>query len=137
MCNARIAVLVPCYNEEVTIGQVVSDFEKGLPGATIYVYDNNSTDRTFEIAAACGAVVRREFLQGKGYVVRRMFADIEADAYVLVDGDGTYDASLAASMVRRLLEDQLDMVAGQRVEVVGTGEIGTYRRGHRTGGLTP
>ncbi|HTQ72088.1 MAG TPA: glycosyltransferase [Acidocella sp.] len=134
MPDAKIAVLIPCYNEEVAIGQVVRDFAAALPGAMIYVYDNNSNDRTGARAAA-GAIVRRESLQGKGHVVRRMFSDIEADAYVLVDGDGTYEASAAPEMVRRLLEEQLDMVNGQRIEVAGEGPNGTYRRGHRTGNL--
>ncbi len=135
MSDARIAVLIPCYDEEVAIGQVVRDFAAALPGAAIYVYDNNSADRSRDVAAAAGAIVRRETLQGKGHVVRRMFADIEADAYVLVDGDGTYDAAAAPEMVRLLLEDQLDMVNGQRIEVDGEGPVGAYRRGHRTGNL--
>jgi len=135
MPDAKIAVLIPCYNEEVAIGQVVLDFAAALPGAMIYVYDNNSNDRTGARAAAAGAIVRHESLQGKGHVVRRMFSDIEADAYVLVDGDGTYEASAAPEMVRRLLEEQLDMVNGQRIEVAGEGPNGTYRRGHRTGNL--
>lgn len=135
MSGVQIAVLVPCYNEEAAIGQVVRDFIAALPNAVVYVYDNNSQDRTCEIAAAAGAVVRTETLQGKGHVVRRMFSDIEADAYVLVDGDNTYEAAAAPEMVRRLLEEQLDMVNGQRVEVAGDGPIGAYRRGHRTGNL--
>ena len=135
MAEAKIAVLIPCYNEEVAIGQVVRDFAAALPGAAIFVYDNNSKDRTREIAALAGAMVRTETLQGKGHVVRRMFSDVEADAYVLVDGDGTYDASAAPEMVRRLLAEQLDMVNGQRIELQGEGEIGAYRRGHRTGNL--
>jgi glycosyltransferase involved in cell wall biosynthesis len=135
MAEVKIAVLIPCYNEEIAIGQVVRDFAAALPEATIFVYDNNSQDRTREIAAQAGAVVRTETLQGKGNVVRRMFSDIEADAYVLVDGDGTYDAAAAPEMVRRLLAEQLDMVNGQRIEVEGEGEIGAYRRGHRMGNL--
>ncbi len=135
MYDANIAVLIPCYNEEIAIGEVVRDFAAALPQAKIYVYDNNSSDRTREVAAAAGAVVRTETLQGKGHVVRRMFSDIEADAYVLVDGDGTYEAAAAPEMVRRLLEEQLDMVNGQRIEVEGEGDIGAYRRGHRTGNL--
>ncbi|MDR3504665.1 MAG: glycosyltransferase family 2 protein [Acidocella sp.] len=133
MSAPRIAVLIPCFNEEVAIPKVVADFRAALPGAEIYVYDNNSRDNTAAAARAAGAVVRRETLQGKGHVVRRMFADIEADAYVLVDGDDTYDASAAPEMVRRLLDEQLDMVNGQRVEQAGEGPIGAYRRGHRTG----
>lgn len=135
MTEARIAVLIPCYNEEVAIGQVVRDFAAALPAAQIFVYDNNSKDRTKEVAAEAGAIVRTETLQGKGHVVRRMFSDIEADAYVLVDGDGTYQSSAAPEMVRLLLEEQLDMVNGQRIEVEGDGSIGAYRRGHRTGNL--
>jgi glycosyltransferase involved in cell wall biosynthesis len=133
MQNPRIAVLIPCYNEAVAIGGVVAGFRAALPQAAIYVYDNNSADGTAEAAAAAGALVRRETLQGKGHVVRRMFADIEADAYVLVDGDGTYDPARAPDMVRMLLEQELDMVNGQRVEVRGEGPVGAYRRGHRTG----
>jgi glycosyltransferase involved in cell wall biosynthesis len=133
MITLNVAVLIPCYNEAIAIGGVVADFRAVLPEATIYVYDNNSVDDTAEAAAAAGALVRREVLQGKGHVVRRMFADIEADAYVLVDGDGTYDASMAPEMVRMLLEQQLDMVNGQRAEVQGEGPVGAYRRGHRTG----
>jgi glycosyltransferase involved in cell wall biosynthesis len=125
----RIAVLVPCYNEEVAIPRVVAAFRAALPQATVYVYDNNSRDRTREAARAAGAVVRTEPLQGKGHVVRRMFADIEADAYLLVDGDDTYDASAAPEMVRLLLEDRLDMVTGVRV----TDATAAYRRGHRFG----
>ena len=124
-----IAVLVPCYNEEVTIRTVVADFRRALPQATIYVYDNNSTDRTVEMARAAGAVVRSEPLQGKGNVVRRMFADIEAEVYLLVDGDATYDAASAPAMIRRLVDDRLDMVNGARVTEVRA----AYRPGHRFG----
>ena len=133
MAEAKIAVLIPCYNEEIAIGLVVRDFIAALPGAAIYVYDNNSSDRTSEAASLAGAVVRTEALQGKGHVVRRMFSDIEADAYVLVDGDGTYDAQAAPEMVKRLLAEQLDMVNAQRIEQAGAGKVGAYRRGHRTG----
>ncbi|WP_237182094.1 glycosyltransferase [Roseomonas marmotae] len=125
----RIAVLIPCHNEEVAIQQVVAGFRAALPDAVIYVYDNNSTDRTKEVAAAAGAVVRTERLQGKGNVVRRMFADIEADAYLLVDGDGTYDPADAPAMVRMLFDDRLDMVNGVRV----TEAEAAYRPGHRLG----
>jgi glycosyltransferase involved in cell wall biosynthesis len=135
MTTPRIAVLIPCFNEEVAISKVVADFRAALPQAQLFVYDNNSRDNTAAAARAAGAVVRREMLQGKGHVVRRMFADVEADAYVLVDGDDTYDASAAPEMVRRLLDEQLDMVNGQRVEQAGEGLIGAYRRGHRTGNL--
>jgi uncharacterized membrane protein (DUF485 family) len=130
--SPRIAVLIPCFNEAATIAGVVREFRAALPGAVIHVYDNNSTDGTRAIAAAAGAVVRGETLQGKGHVVRRMFADVEADAYVLVDGDGTYEAAAAPAMVRRLLEEQLDMVNGLRVEEAGRG-MAAYRRGHRAG----
>ncbi len=125
----RIAVLVPCYNEEVAIPRVIAAFRDALPGATIYVYDNNSKDGTAAAARAAGAVVRTETLQGKGNVVRRMFADIEADVYVLVDGDDTYDATSAPEMVRLLVDNQLDMVNGARVTEIEA----AYRRGHRFG----
>ncbi len=122
-------MLVPCYNEEISIAGVVADFREALPDATVYVYDNNSADATTERARAAGAVVRREPRQGKGHVVRRMFGDIEADVYVLVDGDATYDAASAPSMVARLWEDQLDMVVGRRVHE----DDEAYRTGHQMG----
>src|SRR6476661_6715716 len=125
----RIAVLLPCHNEAAAVAEVVGAFRAALPGAVVYVYDNNSTDRTIDIAQAAGAVVRRETHQGKGYVVRRMFADVDADIYVLVDGDATYDAPSARTMIARLIEEQLDMVVGARVDR----EEAAYRRGHRTG----
>ena len=128
MCG-RVAVLVPCYNEQATITQVIEDFRTALPEAIIYVYDNNSSDRTIEVARAAGAVVRREVHQGKGHVVRRMFADVEAEVYVLVDGDATYDAPSSRMMVEQLLAENLDMVVGARAERAEK----TYRRGHRTG----
>ena len=124
-----VAVLVPCYNEARAIARVIGDFRATLPGATIYVYDNNSTDGTAEAAKAAGAVVRRETHQGKGYVVRRMFNDIEADIYVLVDGDATYDAPSAPNMVAKLVSDRLDMVVATRVDR----DEKAYRRGHRAG----
>ncbi len=124
-----IAVLVPCYNEEQTIQRVVSDFQTYLPGAGVYVYDNNSSDATSKVAERAGAIVRIERTQGKGNVVRRMFADIEADVFVLVDGDATYDASRAPEMITMLLNDSLDMVTGKRVSE----DIGAYRPGHRFG----
>jgi len=130
--GARIAVLIPCYNEEVAIPGVVRAFRAALPDATVHVYDNNSRDRTREVAAAAGAVVRSEPLQGKGNVVRRMFADIEADVYVLVDGDGTYDAAASPSMVRLLLTERLDMVTGVRVADAAEA-ASAYRPGHRFG----
>jgi glycosyltransferase involved in cell wall biosynthesis len=129
LSGIRIAVLVPCRDEAVTIAQVVADFRRQLPEARVYVYDNNSSDETAAIAEQAGATVRVERRQGKGNVVRRMFADIEADAYVLVDGDGTYDAADSPAMVRMLAEQQLDMVTGVRV---GTSPE-SYRRGHRLG----
>lgn len=125
----RIAVLVPCYNEEVAIPIVVRDFSKALPDANIFVYDNNSHDRTIEVAQAAGAVVGSETLQGKGNVVRRMFADVEADVYVIVDGDDTYDAAAAPRLISILLDHQLDMVNARRV----TDAVGAYRAGHRLG----
>ncbi|MEA2981928.1 MAG: hypothetical protein QOF09_3751 [Alphaproteobacteria bacterium] len=125
----RIAVLVPCYNEEMAIGKVVADFRSALPDADIYVYDNNSTDGTVEAAGRAGAIVRREQHQGKGRVVRRMFTDVDADVYVLVDGDATYDAPSARAMVAKLVAERLDMVCAVRVDR----EEGAYRLGHRTG----
>jgi glycosyltransferase involved in cell wall biosynthesis len=125
----RIAVLVPCFNEEAAIPRVVTGFRSALPEAAIYVYDNNSTDRTAEVARAAGAVVRRETRQGKGHVVRRMFADIEADIFVLVDGDATYDAASARKLIRRLSENRFDMVVAARIER----EEAAYRTGHRLG----
>src|SRR5439155_20700174 len=112
----RVAVLVPCFNEEATIGKVIGDFRAALPKATVYVYDNNSTDRTVEVARAAGALVRRESHQGKGNVVRRMFADVDAEVYVLVDGDATYHAPSARPMIARLTDERLDMVVAARVE---------------------
>jgi glycosyltransferase involved in cell wall biosynthesis len=125
----RIAVLVPCFNEEAAIATVVGDFRKALPAAEIYVYDNNSRDRTVEVARAAGAHVRSERRQGKGHVVRRMFADIEADIYVLVDGDATYDAPSAQRMIDALVSHHLDMVVGVRIDQ----STAAYRPGHRTG----
>lgn len=125
----RVAVLVPCYNEAAAIAKVVADFKAALPHAAIYVFDNNSTDDTGTIAKAAGAEVRKEMRQGKGFVVRRMFSDVEADIYVLVDGDATYDAPSAPKMIDMLLRDHLDMVVGQRVDQ----EVAAYRAGHRTG----
>jgi len=125
----RTAVLIPCYNEETAIAKVVDDFRRALPDAVIYVYDNNSRDRTIDVACAAGAVVRVEPLQGKGNVLRRMFADIEADIYVLVDGDATYDAASAPKMIKALLDGPLDMVNGARVTNIQE----AYRPGHRFG----
>ncbi|MGC2084324.1 MAG: glycosyltransferase family 2 protein [Bradyrhizobium sp.] len=127
--SLRIAVLVPCYNEEAAVAAVVKGFKQALPTASVYVYDNNSKDRTIAVARAAGAEVRSERRQGKGHVVRRMFADIDADVYVLVDGDATYDAPSAPRMIGRLLDEHLDMVVGLRVDQ----EQAAYRMGHRTG----
>lgn len=125
-----IAVLLPCYNEGPAIHDVVRSFQKALPGAVVYVYDNNSKDDTAAEARRAGAVVRTETRQGKGHVVRRMFADIEADIYVMADGDGTYDADAAPELVKKLTDEKLDMVVGAREAADGHN---TYRRGHRFG----
>lgn len=125
----RIAVLIPCYNEALSIAQVVTDFRAALPDAAIYVYDNNSTDETVENARAAGAMVRTEPQQGKGNVVRRMFADVDADIYVMVDGDNTYEAAAAPALVEKLRDETLDMVSGCRVTEIQE----AYRPGHRFG----
>src|SRR3954464_6227682 len=125
----KIAVLVPCYNEEAAIAKVVADFRAALPGATVYVYDNNSRDQTVARAQAAGAVVRNELRQGKGNVVRRMFADIEADIYVLVDGDDTYDAGASPRMIACMIEDGADLLTARRVHV----DAAAYRPGHVLG----
>jgi glycosyltransferase involved in cell wall biosynthesis len=127
--SIRVAVLVPCFNEEAAVATVVGDFRSALPAAEIFVYDNNSSDRTVAVARAAGAQVRSERRQGKGHVVRRMFADIDADIYVLVDGDATYDAASAPRMIDALLSHHLDMVVGLRVDQAEA----AYRPGHRTG----
>jgi glycosyltransferase involved in cell wall biosynthesis len=127
----EIAVLIPCYNEEAAIGKVVRDFIGVLPGAQVYVYDNNSNDNTVLRAKEAGAIVRNEPLQGKGQVVRRMFADVDADIYLLVDGDDTYDAASAPLLVKTLLEGPCDMVNAARVE----SHEKAYRRGHRFGNV--
>lgn len=127
--HPRIAVLVPCYNEEAAVATVVADFRNALPAAEIYVYDNNSRDRTASVARDAGAIVRSERRQGKGHVVRRMFADVEADIYVLVDGDATYDAPSAPLMIDKLVDEHLDMVVGLRIDQ----SQAAYRLGHRTG----
>lgn len=126
--NRAIAVLIPCFNEAATVAAVVEGFRRALPGAAIYVYDNNSTDGTDRLAAAAGAIVRREPYQGKGHVLRRMFADIESDIYVLADGDLTYDASAAGRLIDALVSQNVDMAVGVRV-----GEHDAFRRGHRLG----
>ncbi|MDO6413391.1 glycosyltransferase [Sphingomonas sp. BIUV-7] len=131
MTAPRVVVLLPCYNEEAAIGATIAGFRAALPDAAIYVYDNNSSDRTVEVARAAGAIVRQEPQQGKGRVVRRMFADVDADVYVMADGDATYDAAAAPALVARLLDEQLDMVVGARESEIEE----AYRRGHRTGNL--
>lgn len=125
----RIAVLLPCYNEATAIAQTVADFRAALPTATIYVYDNNSRDETAAVATTAGAIVRTERMQGKGHVVRRMFADVDADIYVMADGDATYDGTAAPGLVKRLIDENLDMVVGARKSEVEA----AYRRGHRFG----
>ena len=129
MQSPSVAVLIPCYNEEVAIGSVVADFRSALPEARIIVGDNNSRDRTVEVARAAGAETRPVPLQGKGNVVRSLFADVEADVYVLVDGDATYDAAEAPALIRRLIDERLDMVNASRVSQ----EQAAYRSGHRFG----
>lgn len=126
----RVAVVLPCYNEEIAVADCVRAFRAALPEAAIYVYDNNSKDRTAERAREAGAIVRTETLQGKGNVVRRMFADVDADIYVMADGDNTYDATSAPTMIEKLRRENLDMVVGSRRATYGNA---TYRRGHRTG----
>jgi glycosyltransferase involved in cell wall biosynthesis len=127
--DLEIAVLVPCYNEAAAIEKVVRDFRAALPSATIYVYDNNSTDDTIAVATAAGAVVRSELRKGKGNVVRRMLRDIDADVYVMVDGDDTYEAAAAPALVDKLVNENLDMVVGKRIET----HEAAYRMGHRLG----
>ncbi|UNK50413.1 glycosyltransferase family 2 protein [Lysobacter sp. S4-A87] len=127
----RIAVLVPCHNEAAAIAKVIADFRASLPGAELHVFDNNSSDGTAQVALAAGARVRHVQLQGKGNVVRRMFAEVEADIYVLVDGDDTYDAAAAPMLVDRLCRDDLDMVVGSRAHQ----DRAAYRSGHRTGNV--
>jgi glycosyltransferase involved in cell wall biosynthesis len=129
MTSRRVAVLLPCYNEAVAISQVVRGFQAALPGAAIYVYDNNSTDTTAKEAAAAGALVRYEPRRGKGNVVRRMFADIDADIYVMADGDATYDPTTAPTMIELLVTQRLDMVVGKRQ----ANDEAAYRAGHRFG----
>ncbi len=124
-----IAVIIPCYNEETAIEAVVKDFHAALPSAQIYVYDNASTDNTADVATAAGAIVRYEARPGKGNVVRRMFADIEADIYIMVDGDDTYEAAAAPRLINKLIDEQLDMVNGARVTDIKA----AYRPGHRFG----
>src|SRR5947208_14696025 len=125
----RVAVLVPCFNEEAAVATALHGVSKALPGFEIFVYDNNASDRAIAKAREAGAEVRRERRQGKCHVVRRMFADVDADVYVLVDGDATYDAASAPRMIQTLLSDHLDMVVGLRVDQAEA----AYRMGHRTG----
>lgn len=125
----NIAVLLPCHNEEAAIADVVKDFKKNLPGADIYVYDNASSDKTSEVARKAGAIVRHEPRKGKGNVVRRMFSDIDADIYIMADGDGTYDAKAAPKLIERLVDEQLDMVVGAREHE----DDKAYRHGHQFG----
>ena len=125
----RVAVLVPCFNEEATVAKVVADFRAELPSAVVHVYDNNSTDSTVAVARAAGAVVARETRQGKGHVIRRMFGDIDADVYVLVDGDATYDAASAPRLIAELVDGGNDMVIGARVST----DENAYRAGHQIG----
>ncbi|CAN5170465.1 glycosyltransferase family 2 protein [soil metagenome] len=127
--GVEVAVLIPCYNEEIAVPLVIRGFRQALPAAKIYVYDNSSTDRTAEVAAREGAIVGHEPFPGKGNVMRRMFSDIEADVYVLVDGDDTYDPQVAPKLVQMLLDKQLDMVNGARVSTIQE----AYRFGHRFG----
>lgn len=129
--SIEIAAIVPCYNEEVAIGQVVADLRAAVPGMTIYVYDNNSTDRTAEVAAAAGAIVRREERRGKGNVVRRAFADIDADVFVMIDGDDTYDAAALPEMIRTLQDGPYDHVLGVRTQPDEAESA--YRAGHELG----
>jgi len=125
----RVAVLIPCYNEEAAIAQTVKDFRAALPMATVYVYDNNSTDQTIARATEAGAIVRREPRQGKGNVVRRMFADIEADIYVMIDGDDTYDATVAPAFVQQMIDGGYDIISGRRIATAKD----AYRAGHVLG----
>lgn len=129
MSTPRVAVLLPCYNEAAAIAQTIAGFRAALPDAIIYVYDNNSADDTRAVAAAAGAVVRTEKMQGKGNVVRRMFADIDADVYVMADGDATYEEAVAPALVKQMLDENLDMVVGARKSEVEA----AYRRGHKLG----
>lgn len=126
----RIAAIVPCHNEEASVGKVVSDLKAAVPGIVVYVYDNLSTDASAEKALAAGAIVRRENVKGKGNVVRRAFADVEADIYVMIDGDDTYDAAAAPRMIETLLDGPYDHVLGVRKQIPGTD---AYRAGHETG----
>jgi hypothetical protein len=127
--DLRLAVIIPCFNEDRTIARVVDAFKKNLPASTVYVFDNNSTDKTAELAASAGAEVRKVSRQGKGYVVRQMFSDVEADMYVLVDGDDTYDATAAPGLIELMRKERLDFLNAARVSL----NDGAYRTGHRFG----
>ena len=127
--SPSIAIILPCYNEAAAISQTIAAFRASLPDARIYVYDNNSSDATCAVAAEAGAIVRSEKMQGKGNVVRRMFADVDADIYIMADGDATYDAAAAPALVKQLIDENLDMVVGARKSEVEA----AYRRGHRFG----
>ncbi|WP_445190645.1 glycosyltransferase family 2 protein [Sphingobium sp. HWE2-09] len=129
IATPRVAVILPCYNEAGAIVKTVEDFRRALPAADIYVFDNNSTDGSRDLAAGAGAIVRRVGQQGKGHVVRRMFADVDADIYIMADGDATYEAAAAPAMIAAMLQDNLDMVVGCRRDQVEA----AYRRGHRFG----
>lgn len=130
LADLRVAVILPCYNEEQAIVKVINEFQEALPEAVIHVFDNNSSDRTAEVSRAAGATVSHVALKGKGNVVRRMFADVEADIYLMTDGDCTYEVSVARNLVDKLLDENLDMVVGCRVD---RGEAENYRLGHRFG----
>lgn len=127
----KVAVLIPCYNEEKAVGKVIKDCKKYLPAANVYVYDNNSKDKTKQVAKKAGAIVRSETYQGKGNVVRRMFADIDADVYVMTDGDATYDIASVPKMIKLMIDENLDLVTGVRESV----EEETYRAGHKFGNV--
>ncbi len=127
----RIAVTIPCYNEAVTIAKVIADFRTALPDADIYVFDNNSTDNTAQVARDAGAIVRTEQRQGKGHVVRRMFADVDADIYLMVDGDDTYDASIAPTLIELLKRNHVDMVVGTRADVTKDAGRGGHAFGNK------
>jgi glycosyltransferase involved in cell wall biosynthesis len=130
---AHVAILIPCFNEESSIARVVRDFRAACPGALVYVCDNASEDQTAEAARAAGAIVLSEHRRGKGNVMRRLFADVEADVFVMVDGDGTYDATTCPLMVNMLQDSQLDMIVGRRVPIDAEAEVEVYRRGHAMG----
>lgn len=132
--NKKIAIIIPCYNEEIALPLVIKDCKVFLPEGKIYVFNNNSTDKTAEIAQKMGAIVHHVKLKGKGNVVRRMFADVDADLYLMVDGDATYDMSLSKVLIDKLIDDELDMVIGKREEV-GEKSLLTYRKGHRLGNV--